>query len=69
MKSVNELCNELASELIRLADCSTSPKMRELAKNDSESYVNAVEKHFLALIVNVADIKKAASLENQAKAA
>lgn len=63
MKSVNEQCVDLAAELMRLADCAV--KHAYIIDEDKQMYVDAVERHFLALLVNVADIKKAHELELQ----
>lgn len=55
--NADQLCVELATELLRLSECARS--YAPLAKTDPEQYVDAVENHFLQLIPLVADIRAA----------
>lgn len=56
-KSTDTLCVELGTELLRLSACARSHA--DVAATDPELYVASVEEHFLQLLTNVADIRKA----------
>lgn len=57
MKDASTLCTELATELLRLADCSRANE--HIAVSDPKQYLAAAERHFMLLLPLVADIKKA----------